>query len=1622
MQTDTITIAVVVPRWGTANGGVNTFNTEFCTALAERLGQRCRLVCIQTDGVATLADSPAANITLARLPAREHEEKNDDYWERALRALFANRELPDWWVGHDVISGPQALALRQKARGRSTRNSRFALFRHMDYASYQTQKSRDANRTRDNSERQKKLMLAADAVFGVGPKLYDAAARSGLSAEQAGRIHELVPGLGSLAPRHKSDQTFKIIIFGRLDPEDDRIKQGRLALAAAVEAADRIRDEGLFYDVRITMVGLANDEAGYREEFEALHSAAQKRSKRWVNLELQSYTENRMALLDQLGASHACLMPSLHDGFGLTAWEAIAAEAPLVLSTNTGVYRLLQTRNLLQYVLPLGLLAPSDEAHSEQDIQAIVDHLMEIAHRPEARHDLSKILHQKLREADYSWRAAAIGFCRACNIPLDDDSRNTATIGDRLLFALQRNPYRYLQPYEIGDTLPGRDMSATELTQRIRDSLEKTDDSRFFRLIGPSGCGKSSLMRAGVLATLQNDGCAVLAMTPSRWDASRSSRQGLITGLLADLETIGIGISIRTLHQIQLVEDKAQGAALATAIANKIALDNRYRGLVFGIDQFEESVFAAQRPPSFSLLIDFIAAACIAPRIAVLMPIESENILSIRTPELARLAESAWQHREIKRDISLHQLREIVRIPFENSGFSLREEAINLICKGIHNVVREDGHDARIDSLLPLISHMLSFGYEELRHRDDLQKIVCAPRITGFPKSITDDTSELRQAVNSLFSMAKSIEKNILKSKDSDSIISSIGELLRPMIHFIGPSAADFQPRIIALHPYDNDRRILLELHRIKLVICKGSQIRLAHKAVVTHWSKAKRWVDDNLASLDAERRIRRAADQWNGDSANITEEMTSSDADDAAVILNEQRRYWPLLDHQQIAEEDRRLIRYSLAVLKRYDEPLRIVKNNLIEKTHAHIAANYGDIDLLESFRQTDPTCLHAVSNTNVNLIQASAWSSRACTQYLIDHGVDPCLKDNEGWPPIAAALRTGNRAIFELLIPHYCRDSLCGWAHGYNALHALCTSDAREDNADDRRWIGRCLLEQFDLDPNAQDAFGCTALHRAATMQDNVVLELLIHRGDPDIRDNEGLTVLHTAARHGIAMNLRTLLGSSKLSSKSRDALVEPSVADKHYNSMEGMHALHFGVESQKPDCVALVLEYCQRRDTVTIKSRETALHVAAKFMIATSSPEADMAASAIFNMLLQAGDIDISAKNAWEEDVEALLSSDWPALRTLYRHHPALICENFNWQAPLSDAMQMTLSLLSAYHGDPTAKDDAWLNASSASQHPVIRGLLRHDEAIEARRALRSLASEAGRLLRAAAEQGRTLWHLAMLAGDTEALAWLLRYPQDAAWRIEDVDGYRPIDLASPILHQQMDANAMALFCTWSPLALSTQEGILGEVRKLGADIAIDTECRIEYSQLPFYSPERVDLLQITPSTVLDLEDMDAFVQEPLRYLRLKGSTESDEDRLFPLVPQPHRFHEINVLCPPRLDTTSALHYLQFFCRFVRAAQGPFFVLRDAQDPSLPPNLKPDYRQLILDKVKAPIVTRHENDFMITAAVVYGEGLFDAVFRIKPDGQVLMESDQEITSRLLRSPWRSLEETNAPSKEPS
>jgi hypothetical protein len=90
---------------------------------------------------------------------------------------------------------------------------------------------------------------------------------------------------------------------------------------------------------RLLVVGLSAD---FASEAEEIRRSAEQIAGRVVNVVPLPYDSDRKTMLERLETANLALMLSWHEGFGLTGWEAIAAEIPLIVGRNSGLYKLVE--------------------------------------------------------------------------------------------------------------------------------------------------------------------------------------------------------------------------------------------------------------------------------------------------------------------------------------------------------------------------------------------------------------------------------------------------------------------------------------------------------------------------------------------------------------------------------------------------------------------------------------------------------------------------------------------------------------------------------------------------------------------------------------------------------------------------------------------------------------------------------------------------------------------------------------------------------------------------------------------------------------------------------------------------------------------------------------------------------------------------------------------------------------------------------------------------------------------------------------------------------------------------------------------------------------------------------
>lgn len=393
-------VLVLATGWGPQFGGINALNIDLCQALGQLLKGVARVFCLTTPvDKATRADASSHGVELLTCGSRGggNSERAAHEVRDVLKKLGVERL--DLIIGHDVFTGPVAIALR------FLMGTVAVVIHHMSYGDYQAVKA-DGQTGHTKQEAQRAVLLEADVVCAVGPLLK----RSAESLVQRS-VTMLVPGLAEIAPIEFRDKFFRAITFGRLGGEDDRIKQGPLAAAAYGRFVLKVQEFDLEQELRFNLFGLAK--STYEAEEKALRELVNGEAKRVVNVFACPYTESRRELFAALAENEVALMLSWHEGFGLVGWEAIAAGVPLIVSQASGLYELLRDGFGADSVYGVCIRGSEEDAPNEEDIEAVAKMLLKIAVKvPDALAKAQK-LRNYLRNL-YTWERCARELLVAC--------------------------------------------------------------------------------------------------------------------------------------------------------------------------------------------------------------------------------------------------------------------------------------------------------------------------------------------------------------------------------------------------------------------------------------------------------------------------------------------------------------------------------------------------------------------------------------------------------------------------------------------------------------------------------------------------------------------------------------------------------------------------------------------------------------------------------------------------------------------------------------------------------------------------------------------------------------------------------------------------------------------------------------------------------------------------------------------------------------------------------------------------------------------------------------------------------------------------------------------------------
>ena len=299
-------------------GGLSTINRQLAILLAKHSEVDVTLLVPQfacTDKERRMASSHNVSI--------QEAEKLEGFSDPLEWLSFPPRDLDiDFVLGHGAKLGKQAQVIRKSHNCKWIQVVHTApeeLAMHKNYPSA-IAKGQEKNLT------EVALCKLADAVLAVGPKLTDAFSTQLCSCKNEDEILQLTPGtfceFSDVKQTLKERNKFKVLTFGRGDPEDFSLKGYDISAKAIVELKDR--------SYHLIFVGAPD---GKQDEVakNLLKSGIDKNQ-----LTVRRFMHSKERLEELFCEVDLCIMPSRTEGFGLTALEALSAGLPILVSGNSG--------------------------------------------------------------------------------------------------------------------------------------------------------------------------------------------------------------------------------------------------------------------------------------------------------------------------------------------------------------------------------------------------------------------------------------------------------------------------------------------------------------------------------------------------------------------------------------------------------------------------------------------------------------------------------------------------------------------------------------------------------------------------------------------------------------------------------------------------------------------------------------------------------------------------------------------------------------------------------------------------------------------------------------------------------------------------------------------------------------------------------------------------------------------------------------------------------------------------------------------------------------------------------------------------------------------------------------
>jgi eukaryotic-like serine/threonine-protein kinase len=400
----------------------------------------------------------------------------------------------------------------------------------------------------------------------------------------------------------------------------------------------------------------------------------------------------------------------------------------------------------------------------------------------------------------------------------------------------------------------GRSRATAELLAAMRHQID--NQRRFMLIVGASGCGKSSLLNAGAIPLLCQDGGfdGMRALTVARCDLAGIETGEALPQLATALSTWCLGD--RPVFPPGSATDLADHLrrspeSVTTVIEEALIrlpprelLDQPHTHLLLLIDHAEALVASTAhrdaRDMAFSAVLHHL---CESPRVMVAMVVRSDFYLSLieTYPEIAsrKLGEG---HYDVLTPLP-GEIAQIIRIPASLAGLTFEEDPHT--AAHLDDVLR-DAATEHADAL-PLLQHTLQALYERRSESGEL-RFEAYREIGGLEGALAHRAEEAFAGLDAFTqdSLGQVFAKLIVMQQDTDAVSAR-------RVHWqaLGGHARALAEAFVKARMFVGD-------------LSDGEAgFRVAHEALLRQWPRARDWIHDNRRLLQAKARMQRAAARW---------------------------------------------------------------------------------------------------------------------------------------------------------------------------------------------------------------------------------------------------------------------------------------------------------------------------------------------------------------------------------------------------------------------------------------------------------------------------------------------------------------------------------------------------------------------------------------------------------------------------------------------------------------------------------------------------------------------------------------------------------------------------------------